>query len=72
MFVMATCASNVFSFQLDADRARKHGMDEFISADPCKFAHHTLFRTLQTTALDYRLNDPYCSLVCTPMSMHVN
>ncbi|KAG8194997.1 hypothetical protein JTE90_008171 [Oedothorax gibbosus] len=54
--------STISRLQGDADRARKHGMDEFISADPCKFAHHTLFRTLQTTALDYRLNDPYCSL----------
>lgn len=51
---------NIFA---DADRARKHGMDEFISADPCKFAHHALFQTLQTTTLDHRLNDPYCSLV---------
>ncbi|XP_035222621.1 calcium-dependent secretion activator-like isoform X2 [Stegodyphus dumicola] len=54
--------STISRLQGDADRARKHGMDEFISADPCKFAHHTLFRTLQTTTLDYRLNDPYCSL----------
>ncbi|XP_055953503.1 calcium-dependent secretion activator 1-like isoform X7 [Argiope bruennichi] len=54
--------STISRLQGDADRARKHGMDEFISADPCKFNHHTLFRTLQTTTLDYRLNDPYCSL----------
>jgi len=48
---------------LDADRARKHGMEEYISADPCKFDHHSLFRNLQTQTLDFRLNDPYCSLV---------
>ncbi|XP_054720268.1 calcium-dependent secretion activator 1-like [Uloborus diversus] len=54
--------STISRLQGDADRARKHGMDEFISADPCKFNHHALFRTLQTTALDYRLNDQYCSL----------
>lgn len=47
----------------DADRARKHGMEEYISADPCKFDHATLFKMLQTLTLDYRLNDPYCSLV---------
>uniref|UniRef100_T1IUE0 Uncharacterized protein n=1 Tax=Strigamia maritima TaxID=126957 RepID=T1IUE0_STRMM len=46
----------------DADRARKHGMDEFISADPCKFDHATLFRTLQTLTLDFRINDAFCSL----------
>nr|XP_042901985.1 calcium-dependent secretion activator isoform X9 [Parasteatoda tepidariorum] len=54
--------STISRLQGDADRARKHGMDEFISADPCKFDHHKLFRSLQTTTLDYRLNDPYCSL----------
>lgn len=53
---------------LDADRARKHGMEEFISADPCKFDHASLFKTLQTLALDYRLNDPYCSLVSNNLS----
>jgi len=47
----------------DADRARKHGMEEYISADPCKFDHHSMFRHLQTLTLDFRLNDPYCSLV---------
>ena len=38
-------------------------MEEFISADPCKFDHASLFKMLQTLTLDYRLNDPYCSLV---------
>jgi len=42
-------------------RARKHGMDEFISADPCKFQHNHLFRYLQTETLHYRLNDQFCS-----------
>ncbi|CAB1314845.1 unnamed protein product, partial [Coregonus sp. 'balchen'] len=27
----------------DADRAQKHGMDEFISANPCSFDHSSLF-----------------------------
>jgi len=43
-------------------RARKHGMDEFISADPCKFQHNYLFKYLQNETLNYRLNDLYCSL----------
>lgn len=47
----------------DADRARKHGMEEYISADPCKYDHHNLFKNLQTQTLDFRLADPYCSLV---------
>ncbi|XP_076760402.1 calcium-dependent secretion activator 1 isoform X3 [Xylocopa sonorina] len=46
----------------DADRAKKHGMEDYISADPCKFEHHALFKFLQNLVLDYRLNDPYCSL----------
>ncbi|KAK7576314.1 hypothetical protein V9T40_012600 [Parthenolecanium corni] len=48
--------------QADADRARKHGMEEYISADPCKFDHKSLFKTLLTLTLDYRLADPYCSM----------
>lgn len=43
-------------------RARKHGMDEFISADPCKFQHNQLFKYLQNETLKYRLGDQYCSL----------
>ncbi|XP_054280799.1 calcium-dependent secretion activator [Macrosteles quadrilineatus] len=54
--------STISKIQGDADRARKHGMEEFISADPCKFEHASLFKMLQTLTLDYRLNDPYCSL----------
>ncbi|XP_077194493.1 calcium-dependent secretion activator 2 isoform X9 [Paroedura picta] len=45
-----------------ADRAQKHGMDEFISANPCKFDHATLFRVLQRQTLDHRLNDSYSCL----------
>ncbi|XP_037078601.1 LOW QUALITY PROTEIN: calcium-dependent secretion activator-like, partial [Pollicipes pollicipes] len=45
--------------QGDADRARKHGMDEFISADPCKFDHASLFQFLQAPELlEHRLNEP--------------
>lgn len=56
------CFTISFYFHIDADRARKHGMDEYISADPCKFSHHQLFRLLQRDTLVYRLNDAYCSL----------
>ncbi|XP_033214599.1 calcium-dependent secretion activator isoform X3 [Belonocnema kinseyi] len=54
--------STISKIQGDADRARKHGMEDFISADPCKFDHAGLFKFLQNLTLDYRLNDPYCSL----------
>ncbi|XP_044576566.1 calcium-dependent secretion activator isoform X2 [Cotesia glomerata] len=54
--------STISKIQGDADRARKHGMEDFISADPCKFDHPSLFKFLQNLTLDYRLNDPYCSL----------
>lgn len=54
--------STISKIQGDADKARKHGMEDFISADPCLFDHANLFRILQNLTLDYRLNDPYASL----------
>uniref|UniRef100_A0A8C1FGD0 Ca2+-dependent activator protein for secretion a n=1 Tax=Cyprinus carpio carpio TaxID=630221 RepID=A0A8C1FGD0_CYPCA len=45
-----------------ADRAQKHGMDEFISANPCNFDHSSLFETVQRLTLDHRLNDSYSCL----------
>nr|XP_046918163.1 calcium-dependent secretion activator 1-like isoform X3 [Dermatophagoides farinae] len=54
--------STISRLQGDADRARKHGMDEFIQADPCKFNHHQLFSLLQRETLTYRLNGQYCSM----------
>ncbi|XP_039627364.1 calcium-dependent secretion activator 1 isoform X4 [Polypterus senegalus] len=51
-----------FSGLKDADRAQKHGMDEFISANPCNFDHASLFEMLQTLTLDHRLNDSYSCL----------
>ncbi|XP_020296895.1 calcium-dependent secretion activator isoform X2 [Pseudomyrmex gracilis] len=54
--------STISKIQGDTDRAKKHGMEDYISADPCKFDHHLLFKYLQNLVLDYRLNDPYCSL----------
>uniref|UniRef100_A0A3P8T028 Ca2+-dependent activator protein for secretion b n=1 Tax=Amphiprion percula TaxID=161767 RepID=A0A3P8T028_AMPPE len=47
----------------DADRAQKHGMDEFISANPCSFDHASLFEMVQRLTLDHRLNDTFCCLV---------
>ncbi len=55
--------STISKLQGDADKARKHGMEDFISADPCTFDHATLFKLLQNLTLDYRLNDPYASMV---------
>uniref|UniRef100_A0A8C4HD86 Ca2+-dependent activator protein for secretion b n=1 Tax=Dicentrarchus labrax TaxID=13489 RepID=A0A8C4HD86_DICLA len=47
---------------IDADRAQKHGMDEFISANPCSFDHASLFEMVQRLTLDHRLNDTFCCL----------
>ncbi|XP_063706788.1 calcium-dependent secretion activator isoform X1 [Culicoides brevitarsis] len=44
------------------DKAKKHGMEEFVTADPCTYDHASLFKLLQNATLDYRLNDPYASL----------
>lgn len=48
--------------QGDADKARKHGMEEYIQADPSVFNHNELFKTLQSLTLEYRLSDQFCSL----------
>uniref|UniRef100_A0A8B9R9R8 Ca2+-dependent activator protein for secretion a n=1 Tax=Astyanax mexicanus TaxID=7994 RepID=A0A8B9R9R8_ASTMX len=48
--------------QFYADRAQKHGMDEFISANPCNFNHSSLFEMVQRLTLDHRLNDSYSCL----------
>ncbi|XP_053572645.1 calcium-dependent secretion activator 2 isoform X3 [Bombina bombina] len=45
-----------------SDRAQRHGMDEFISANPCRFDHASLFKVLQQQTLDHRLNDSYSCL----------
>ncbi|XP_073726480.1 calcium-dependent secretion activator 1 isoform X2 [Misgurnus anguillicaudatus] len=51
-----------FSGLKDADRAQKHGMDEFISANPCSFDHASLFEMVQRLTLDHRLNDNFACL----------
>ena len=50
-------------FSTEAERSKKLGFDEYIQSDPCKFDHHDLFKMLQIATLEFRLNDPYCSLV---------
>lgn len=53
---------SLFRLHGDAERARKHGMQEFITADPCAAPHHLLFRLLQSFTVTYRLQDPVVSL----------
>ncbi|KAM6176539.1 calcium-dependent secretion activator 1 isoform 6-T6 [Erethizon dorsatum] len=48
--------------QFYADRAQKHGMDEFISSNPCNFDHASLFEMVQRLTLDHRLSDSYSCL----------
>uniref|UniRef100_A0A4W3IJT0 Calcium dependent secretion activator 2 n=1 Tax=Callorhinchus milii TaxID=7868 RepID=A0A4W3IJT0_CALMI len=48
--------------QPDADRTQKHGMDEFLAADPSRFDHAALFEMLQRRTLEHRLNDSYSCL----------
>ena len=38
-------------------------MEEYIAADPIQFEHHNMFMKLQTLSLEWRLNDPFASLV---------
>uniref|UniRef100_A0A674MUL1 Ca2+-dependent activator protein for secretion b n=1 Tax=Takifugu rubripes TaxID=31033 RepID=A0A674MUL1_TAKRU len=50
------------SYHVNSMLAQKHGMDEFISANPCSFDHASLFEMVQRLTLDHRLNDTFCSL----------
>uniref|UniRef100_A0A914C5E7 Calcium-dependent secretion activator n=1 Tax=Acrobeloides nanus TaxID=290746 RepID=A0A914C5E7_9BILA len=43
-------------------KASKHGLDDLIQADPVTMNHDHLFSHLQTSTLEYRLNEPICSL----------
>jgi hypothetical protein len=49
------------TYQGFADKASKHGLDDFIQADPV-INHDPLFLRLQSLTLDSRLNEPICSL----------
>ena len=46
-------------------------MEEFIAADPITFDHNGVFAELQRLSLDWRLKDPFASLVscCTRQSV---
>lgn len=48
---------------VEIDRARRHGLDEYVSADPCEFPHADLFKMLQHESLEYRMNDAFTCLV---------
>lgn len=60
--VSLNCVSLYMYKWTDADRAQKHGMDEFISSNPCNFDHASLFEMVQRLTLDHRLNDSYSCL----------
>lgn len=55
--------NSAFAKAAGDDKAKKHGMEDFVTADPCKYDHASLFKLLQNLSLEYRLNDPYASLV---------
>ena len=47
-------------------------MEEYINADPITYEHHKLFEYLQRQCLDWRLNDPYASLVSWKWKYRLN
>ncbi|XP_038864885.1 calcium-dependent secretion activator 1-like isoform X8 [Salvelinus namaycush] len=47
--------------QFYADRAQKHGMDEFISANPCSFDHSSLFEMGWLSPGQVFVMDEYCA-----------
>lgn len=55
---------------VEIDRARRHGLDEYVSADPCEFPHQELFKILQRESLEYRMNDAFTCLVCIISMAH--
>ena len=63
--------ANLDNYVADNDRARKHGMEEFIALDPVTADHHNMFNDLQKWSLDWRLKDPYASLVSHFLLKHL-
>ncbi|KAL6737408.1 hypothetical protein Aduo_011052 [Ancylostoma duodenale] len=55
----STVAPKAQGFQ---DKASKHGLDDIIQADPISFNHDHLFADIQRQALNFRMNEPICSL----------
>ncbi|KAL4659394.1 calcium-dependent secretion activator 2-like [Arapaima gigas] len=47
---------------LSLERSHKQGVEELISAVPCRFDHAALFSTLQRHTLQHRMNDSYSCL----------
>uniref|UniRef100_A0A8C9RB63 Calcium dependent secretion activator 2 n=1 Tax=Scleropages formosus TaxID=113540 RepID=A0A8C9RB63_SCLFO len=50
------------NLQADAPRSQRQGVEELISAVPCRFDHAVLFGTLQRHTLQHRMNDSYSCL----------
>ncbi|KPP77346.1 calcium-dependent secretion activator 2-like [Scleropages formosus] len=47
---------------LSLERSQRQGVEELISAVPCRFDHAVLFGTLQRHTLQHRMNDSYSCL----------
>lgn len=45
------------------DPSQRQGVEELISATPCRFDHATLFTILQKHTLQHRMNDSFSCLV---------
>lgn len=48
--------------QGDVDKAKKHGMEDYIQNDPSSYNHNDFFKILLSLTLDYRLNDQFSCL----------
>uniref|UniRef100_A0A3Q1I8E2 Calcium dependent secretion activator 2 n=1 Tax=Anabas testudineus TaxID=64144 RepID=A0A3Q1I8E2_ANATE len=47
---------------ISLDPSQRQGVEELISAPPCRFDHATLFTTLQKLTLQHRMNDSFSCL----------
>lgn len=47
------------------DPSQRQGVEELISAAPCRFDHAALFSILQKHTLQHRMNDSFSCLVCS-------
>ncbi|XP_036373423.1 calcium-dependent secretion activator 2 isoform X3 [Megalops cyprinoides] len=47
---------------LSLERSQRQGVEELISAVPCRFDHHAMFRLLQKRTLQHRMNDSFSCL----------
>ena len=53
---------HIFLWLAVGDRARKHGMEKFVSVEPWRKSHAELFRLLQSSCLEFRMQDQFVSL----------